>query len=305
MNLYQLRERLANEYNISNNARVNFFARVANKALLANMTEYDFIVAALAELAEYDAKQTNKGKNKGKNKDKAKAKLPVVANPPKPPEPPEEPMPWTFRTSSSTPTTSIILPTGYVQPVVQYTPDAKACIDHLVHICSQEVGWFGAVRRTANVFLIHQIYIPEQVVHSTETLIDGTALAALFEEMLERNEDPNELFYWGHSHVNMQVTPSGQDEKQVQKFLRECPYFIRGIYNKRGDAKVDFYDRDNRVVFECTPATTQLPVTDGLLDSIEELAKTNLKYPARTVVTAPTWPADSYNPYPQGFGYDN
>lgn len=204
------------------------------------------------------------------------AKVAVIKEPP-----PEDPLPWDFKSDSMTHGYTIMLPKGYKSPIVEYTPHAKAIIDYLVANNSQEVGWLGTVEREGHRFIIDQIYVPSQEVSSVETLIDHNAMTDLWEEIFSSGGDPGKLIYWGHSHVNMGVSPSGQDEYQVRRFLRGCPIFIRGIYNKAGASKVDVYDMDNRIVTQCVPnsvAAFKLPDEDE--KHLAALVKQNVR--ART-----------------------
>ena len=61
----------------------------------------------------------------------------------------------------------------------------------------------------------------------------------------------NNMRVWGHSHVNMSTSPSGQDDKQMETFLEnENNFFIRIIGNKKGDFKIDIYDYEVGVLYE-------------------------------------------------------
>lgn len=141
-------------------------------------------------------------------------------------------------------------------PKIYYHPTAKAEIDYLVKVAPKEVGWLGTVREMDDGYMIEEIFIPEQTVSSAETDIDDNAMMTLGNELMERDICPSKLIYWGHSHVNMGVTPSGQDERQIDEFLTDSPVFIRGIYNKRGDSKVDVFDTNQGVVFQCCDEET-------------------------------------------------
>ena len=51
----------------------------------------------------------------------------------------------------------------------------------------------------------------------------------------------------------MGVTPSMQDERQIDEYLEHAPLFIRGIYNKRGERKLDVFDRERGLIFQKCP----------------------------------------------------
>jgi hypothetical protein len=138
-------------------------------------------------------------------------------------------------------------------PVVYYTAQVKAVINHLVAVNTAEVGWLGLVKQVNdNDYLVYKLYVPKQTVHSAETDIDSDAMANLGIEITDAGLPAEHLYYWGHSHVSMQVSPSGQDETQIEEFLEAgCKHFIRGIYNKQGHSKVDVYDVPRNVIYQC------------------------------------------------------
>jgi proteasome lid subunit RPN8/RPN11 len=162
------------------------------------------------------------------------------------------------------------------EPTVYYTWQVKRKMDLIVSTCTQEVGWMGLVETTKEGdFVIIDVFVPEQEVHATETEISADALCKLALELMEKDIGSDKLFAWYHSHVNMGVSPSTQDETQVEEFLENCPIFIRGIVNKKGESKVDVYYRDHGVAYTCVPTRTLLPALDedtqkALLDDIEK-----------------------------------
>lgn len=164
------------------------------------------------------------------------------------------------------------------QPEVRYTSDVMQMIDYIISKSPKEVGWLGLVETKPYGYLITDLYVPEQTVSGTETDISEDAMANLAIEILDADLDPTKLLYWGHSHVNMAVSPSHQDETQIASFIENCSLFIRGIYNKQGESKVDVYDKDNNVVHQCVPNFVDLPeLTKEQLSHLDELLKTNVK----------------------------
>ena len=181
-------------------------------------------------------------------------------------------------------------------PVVYYAPNILETIHYIVQKCPQEVGWLGTVERMGYDYLITSIYLPEQEVTGTETDISGETLAKIGMEMLEEGKDPDTLYYWGHSHVNMGVSPSGQDESMIAEYLEAgCKHFIRGIYNKAGAAKVDVYDTQRGLVFQCVKHETFVALEETFTDKLDGLIKANVKKQL---------PAQSFNSYPYN-GYQS
>lgn len=187
---------------------------------------------------------------------------------------------YEFNSASTTPITSALRRRGdkvAVPPKVFYTWDAWNTIQHVIATCKKEVGWLGLVETRDDGYLITEVFIPEQEVTATETNIDPKTMAALVIDLLDGGKDPSKLIYWGHSHVNMNVGPSGQDEDQINEFITHCPVFIRGIYNRRGDSKVDVYLTKEKVIHQCVengPLTEQLTVAQ--LKALDKIIKKNV-----------------------------
>lgn len=132
-------------------------------------------------------------------------------------------------------------------PRVLITPDAYKAMCLYVEIGPLEVGWQGAVSRTASGdFLIEKTYLLEQEVTGTETELSVDARFKLAFELTEKGDEgideANRMRFWGHSHVRMGTSPSGTDERTMDQFAREgCPWYVRGIFNKLGSGSFTIY----------------------------------------------------------------
>lgn len=172
--------------------------------------------------------------------------------------------------------TNVLIPRKFQKvPTVWYSPIAWEKIQRAVTKCPQEVGWMGVVEELENGdFHIDDIYIPKQTVHGAETDILPEDLAELACSL----EDPSRLCYWGHSHVNMGVGPSGQDEEQTSEYLEHTDFFIRGIYNKKGDSKVDVFDMRKEIVYQKVPNKMLFnPMSEEEFASFDEVLEENVK----------------------------
>lgn len=152
------------------------------------------------------------------------------------------------------------------KPSLTYLGDyPKLYVSHLAYnkmryyidICDKEIGWLGvAVRNEVNPTIIHlsDVFLFHQEVNSTTCEITEEGLAKFVGYVFENYSDEQAMFIcnnlkvWGHSHVNMGVTPSGQDDTQINLFRQnEAQWFIRIIGNKRGEINITFYDFVNCV----------------------------------------------------------
>lgn len=198
-------------------------------------------------------------------------------------QPQQRPREWSFSATETRATVTPLLRAGekprHVAPTVIYTTEAWQTIQFLVARCPVEIGWLGLVTHDAanNAFIIDRIFVPKQEVSGATTEIEADAMTTLAMELLDEGLDTSQLYYWGHSHVNMGVSPSSQDERQLDEYLEHCPVFIRGIYNKKGDAKVDVFDTQAGVVYQCVenvPEHDLLPAY--LIDYLTATMKANV-----------------------------
>lgn len=187
-------------------------------------------------------------KNKGRNNNKPHVKLPAYQRQITPVSP------YTVDTTSMMPSTTAItgpsVKAKTTTPRIFIKPKAKLEMDYIVDKCEQEVGWMCTVKDLGdNIFYIDKVYLPKQEVSPVETDIDPDSLAEVYMDIANSGGDPSSMYAWFHSHVNMGVTPSAQDESQVETFLQTLPVLIRGIMNKKGAIKVDVYLRDEGLAF--------------------------------------------------------
>lgn len=120
--------------------------------------------------------------------------------------------------------------------------------------CTLEIGWLGSAMRNNKDYYLHDVYLFEQEVHSATTEITEQGLSNFAMEVMQYEngmEIWNSMRVWGHSHVNMAVSPSAQDEKQMDLFTQNPnEFFIRIIGNKKGEMKIDVWDFDLGVIYE-------------------------------------------------------
>ncbi len=140
---------------------------------------------------------------------------------------------------------------GVADPEIVVSMKSFIKMQCYIDAVSYEIGWLGPVSREENIFRIEDVYLFEQNVTSFHNNIISKALAEFGEKLLRGGPKHLELFnkirLWGHSHVDMDVLPSPEDDRQMEDLSREdVPYFIRGIFNKLGDVRFDifFYEKN-------------------------------------------------------------
>ncbi len=144
-------------------------------------------------------------------------------------------------------------------PTVYLTERAARQMHRLVHKVDTEVGWLMICHETdQGDFVLSECIVPAQHCLSTTTEftpqgISEACLALYYEDTAKGiKDDAPEFRYthlnaWFHSHVNMEASPSGQDDKQMVDFCENYGQghstWIRGIVNKRGDTHITVYYR--------------------------------------------------------------
>ena len=184
--------------------------------------------------------------------------------------------------SNSKPTVEVL---ETCMPKILISKEALIKMSIYVDECSDEIGWLGtAYKQEDGSIFIHDVYLFEQDVHSTTTEITPEGLTKFAEELLNQEngiEIWNNLKVWGHSHVNMTPTPSGQDNKQMVTFADGGhDWFIRIIANKKDEMRVDLYNFDEGIIYNNLPwaevvSDEELKLKAELLRIKEQLDKIN------------------------------
>ena len=157
-------------------------------------------------------------------------------------------------------------------PKISININAMNKMKEYVRQSDLEIGWLGTSRRVGNVFYIDDVFLFRQEVHATTTEITTEGLNEFAMDLLyEENgvEIWNNMKLWGHSHVNMTTSPSGQDDKQIEVFAENAEdFFIRIIANKSGDFRIDLYDFTTGVIYEKLPYEISYGADTDIIESL-------------------------------------
>lgn len=149
------------------------------------------------------------------------------------------------------------------EPTLFFSPLALQKMQVYVEECKGEVGWLGSVDAyNDECYLCTDVHLLHQEVSGATTEITPDGLVKYAEEV--GDEEAERCRLWGHSHVNMGVSPSGQDNSQMELFEKNgLEWFFRIICNKRGQIEVTFYNyKENYVVKDCAWQEYSEPVVD-------------------------------------------
>lgn len=126
----------------------------------------------------------------------------------------------------------------------------------LVHHFSKEVAWHGVCTRDdedASKFYISDILVYPQTVTGVTVDMDQKE----YSEWIAKNALDDDRFcnlrFQGHSHVNMGVSPSGEDLHHQSDILDQLPddgFYIFAIVNKSLSMWFNVFDLRENVVYE-------------------------------------------------------
>ena len=141
------------------------------------------------------------------------------------------------------------------EPIIYINPKALDKMALYVQGCDKEIGWLGKATKNENIYIIHDVYLFKQEVHSATCELTPEGLSDFVLDMYTNHTDiadevVNNLRLWGHSHVNMGVSPSSQDDNQMDSFKESNPWFLRVIANKSGEMEFSLYDYEQQVQFK-------------------------------------------------------
>ena len=141
------------------------------------------------------------------------------------------------------------------KPTLFINNDAYLKMQEYIAQSKKEIGWLGTCSRQDDDYIINNVYLFDQEVHETTCEITEEGLNKFALELMEKPNGMdiwNNICLWGHSHVNMGVLPSSQDNKQLDFFLKNMKegFFIRYIGNKKGEIGLQIVDIDKNIILD-------------------------------------------------------
>ena len=146
----------------------------------------------------------------------------------------------------------------------------KGYVEH----CDSEIAWLGLVEKNGTTYTIVDVDLMQQDVSSATAEIHEKGLQEYAERFINKGdyETLSKIRLWGHSHVNMDTTPSSTDEETLAEYGENCEYFIRIIANKKGKLTVDFIDMIEDLRFDNVPWEVEYP--DDIVDLLNRIDET-------------------------------
>ena len=169
-------------------------------------------------------------------------------------------------------------------PVLFMSDAARQKVESIVRLSDKEVGWLGRVEmgeyKSGQRWIeLKDCYVPKQEVTAAACDIDPEGVADYVNKLIDEGHDPQNMLWWGHSHVNMTVGPSGTDMETFNEFIENLAPgvpFIMTIHNNKKDVKCNLYLGDgyylDGVHIESIEDTTKLDkvISKELKENVRE-----------------------------------
>lgn len=171
-----------------------------------------------------------------------------------------------------------------------------------VDLCEDEIGWLGYVEKLKDEqgYVVTDVFLLDQEVHGTTTELSPDAIVKYYNELDDEGRENflNKCKIWGHSHVNMSPSPSGQDDSQGLELSKDADdFYIRLITNKKGEYNITFYDKTIKAKVMTDEVILYNPEGVELRKQIQEEIKAKVK--KKTYTSTPT----TYSSYNKDKGY--
>lgn len=144
-----------------------------------------------------------------------------------------------------------------VNPTILFTPQALLKMNLITELATTEAGWFGFVTQLdLTTYLVDDVWLGQQQAHGAECEIDKNAILDMATQLMQEPDGEqklNRLRLWGHSHVNMGVTPSATDNDTFKGYYNDVEdFFVMLIMNKSGSIRCDLaLPPQNIIVCNC------------------------------------------------------
>lgn len=122
---------------------------------------------------------------------------------------------------------------------VEIDEEVHAKIMHWIDKAAGEVSGLGKIEIVNGVFRVTSAILLKQENTSVTTDIDAKAVG---KAMFELKDEPGQLNWWWHSHVNMDVFWSGTDLDTIH-LIGQGGWFLATVLNKKREMKSAYYQK--------------------------------------------------------------
>lgn len=133
-------------------------------------------------------------------------------------------------------------------PTLYISIEAMARVQAIVALSKNEVGWMGLINVEQeedgrSKLVLDSPYVPSQEVNGVTCDLDPSGKGSFAEWAMSLGVDAARVKWWGHSHVDMGVSPSGTDMETFKEHVENDPDnpFVMTIHNKQGKSFSNVY----------------------------------------------------------------
>lgn len=155
---------------------------------------------------------------------------------------------------------------------INMTAKAWMKMQTLISGWDKEVGWYGTAEKVDHqTYRITDILLFPQYTSGTyiDDVKDDPLEITRWEQSLT-DEQYNSRRFFGHSHVNMGVSPSGTDTDMCRRFANSCVaavdnrFCMTVIINKKAEMNWWLYDADTNIEYKNSDIEFAIEIEDGL-----------------------------------------
>lgn len=137
-------------------------------------------------------------------------------------------------------------------PSILIDPIVLEQYETYVRLSPGEVSGLGEVVTTADGrLLINKLYLFEQEATATDTTISEETISKFLTDSVRLGANLELLKLWWHSHADMGVFWSGQDDSTIENFKNS--WMLSVVANKKGEylARLDFWEPFRMTLDDC------------------------------------------------------
>lgn len=129
------------------------------------------------------------------------------------------------------------------KPKVYIFAEDKRLLDTYVRLAKGEISGLGTVEVRGGNFLVTELLLFEQTCNASHTSLNTGDIASFLTQAVMDGRPTEDLKLWWHSHVNMDVFWSQEDEGTAQR-LSNGVWFLSLVANKRSEylCRLDIFD---------------------------------------------------------------
>lgn len=170
-------------------------------------------------------------------------------------------------------------------PSLVFTQHAWRKLQYFLQLSTHEISGFGRVTDYDSNFLVDEIYLINQTVSSVHTQMSAIEIGKFVSQLAAYGGDISNLKLWWHSHVNMGLFWSPDDEKTMADLTRQYYFGLVGLKNGKVLARLDI--ARPRTSIDNIPVSVIEEVDESLQEKCRQEIKEKVTLVAPPKITKP------------------